>query len=145
MFFLYSFWVKAKEFDVSNYIQFIYYDNEIAIIIAICLFVYSQNICNCENIFIANGPMVVGLIFSACMYFYGVDIHDFFYWAQAYCVLSLTMFNIWISEDFMLCLGLLHLVVLFDLWVLRHSDLVQQMIIALLFFFFLKNLVHHTG
>ena len=86
--------LSAKEFDISNYIQFIYYENEIAIIIAICLFVYSQNICYCENIFIANGPMVVALIFSACMYFYGVDIHDFFYWAQAYCVLGLTMFNI---------------------------------------------------
>ena len=47
------------------------------IIIAICLFVYSLYICNYENNFIANGPMVVVLIFLACMYFYGDDIQDF--------------------------------------------------------------------
>ena len=73
MFFLYSFWFIAKEFDIGNYILFIYYENKIAIIIAICLFVYSQYICNYENNFIANGPMVVVLIFLACMYFYGDD------------------------------------------------------------------------
>ena len=63
MFFLYSFWVIAKEFDIGNYILFIYYGNNIAIIIVICLFVYSQYMCNYENNFIANGPMVVVLIF----------------------------------------------------------------------------------
>ena len=78
MFFLYSFWVIAKEFDIGNYILFIYYENKIVIIIAICLFVYSQYVCNYENNFIANGPMVVVLIFLACMYFYGDDIQDFF-------------------------------------------------------------------
>ena len=40
--------------------------------------IYSQYICNYENNFIVNGPMVVVLIFSACMYFYGADIQDFF-------------------------------------------------------------------
>ena len=80
MFFLYSFWVIAKEFDIGNYTLFIYYENKIAIIIAIWLFVYSQYIYiyNYENNFIANGPMVVVLIFLACMYFYGDDIQDFF-------------------------------------------------------------------
>ena len=39
MFILYSFWVIAKEFDIGNYILFIYYENKIVIIIAICLFV----------------------------------------------------------------------------------------------------------
>ena len=77
MCFLYFFWVIAKEFDIVNYILFIYYENKIMIIIAICLFVYSLYICNYENNFIANGPMVVVLIFLACMYFYGDDIQDF--------------------------------------------------------------------
>ena len=63
----YSFWVIAKEFDIGNYILFIYYENKVAIIIAICLFVY-------ENNYIANGLMVVVLILSACLYFYGADI-----------------------------------------------------------------------
>ena len=31
----------AKEFDIGNYILFIYYENNVAIIIAIFLFVYS--------------------------------------------------------------------------------------------------------
>ena len=84
--------INLQNMDVIP--KFIYYENKIVIIIAIFLFVYSQNICNYENIFIANGPMVVVLIFLACMYFYGANIQDFFYWAQAYCVLGLTMFNI---------------------------------------------------
>ena len=67
MFFLYSFWVIAKEFDIGNYILFIYYENKIAIITTICIFYYSQYVCNYENNFIANGPMVVVLIFLACI------------------------------------------------------------------------------
>ena len=73
-----SFWVIAKEFDIGNYILFIYYENKVAIIIAICLFVYSLYICNYENNYIVNGLMVVVLILSACLFFYGADIQDFF-------------------------------------------------------------------
>ena len=78
VFYLYSFCVIAKEFDIGNYILFIYYEDKIVIIIAICLFVYSQYIYNYENDFIYYGPMVVVLIFLACLYFYGANIQDFF-------------------------------------------------------------------
>ena len=40
-------------------------------------FVYSQYICNYENNYIVNGLMVVVLILSACLYFYGANIQDF--------------------------------------------------------------------